>query len=185
MNLRLSGLLILLTTIGFTQTAPRPLTLQEALSLADQNSPRLRFTSAAMEGSQAAITTARGRLNPVLTFGSMGYQRTIAPGTVGGLLHGATFTQPLEMPALRRTRIEVAEAGRRSSEIGMAETRLAIQAAVKHSFYEVLRRRDETELARGTLQLLEDLQRRIAVQVQVGEAARLALTRADAEVATA
>ena len=48
-----------------------------------------------------------------------------------------------------------------------------------------LRRTREMQLAQGNVELLEDLRRRIQVQVDVGEAARLELTRAEAEVASA
>ena len=63
--------------------------------------------------------------------------------------------------------------------------RLAVRGAVKQAFYEALRRRNEMELTQGNLELLEDLRRRIQVQVDIGEAARLELTRAEAEVASA
>ena len=56
---------------------------------------------------------------------------------------------------------------------------------MKHAFYDALRRTREMQLAQGNVELLEDLRRRIQVQVDVGEAARLELTRAEAEVASA
>jgi cobalt-zinc-cadmium efflux system outer membrane protein len=65
----------------------------------------------------------------------------------------------------------------------LAETKLAVNATVKQAFYEAMRRKSEINLAQGNLELLENLQRRIRVQVKVGEAARLELIRADAEVA--
>lgn len=180
----LRGVLVLVAGSVFAQ-APRPITLEETLKTADAMNPRLRATSALVEGSQAAITTATAYPNPTLSFGSMGRQRVVFPGNVGGWLHGVTFTQPLELPSLRSARIDVAQVGRRSSDIAMKETRLAIHAAVKQAFYEVLRRKAEMEVAQGTVQLLEDLRRRISVQVKVGEAAKLELTRGDAEVSAA
>jgi outer membrane protein, heavy metal efflux system len=131
------------------------------------------------------VITARARPNPSVTFGTLGRQRAIVQGTVPGMLHGITINQPLELPRLRKTRINAAEIGRGSSQYALSETRLAVRASVKQSFYEVLRRKGEVDLSRGNLQLLEDLRRRIETQVKVGEAARLELTRADAEVAAA
>ena len=60
-----------------------------------------------------------------------------------------------------------------------------VRAAVKQAFYDVLRRQGEVELARENLRLIEDLRRRIQVQVDVGEADRLELTRSESEVAIA
>ncbi len=56
---------------------------------------------------------------------------------------------------------------------------------MKLAFYEVVRRRNEAELAADNQKLLEDIRRRIAVRVDVGEAPRLELTRADAEARSA
>src|SRR5262249_39447201 len=70
-----------------------------------------------------------------------------------------------------------------SSELAQRDTRLQVTADVKFAFYQVLRRQGEVELARDTLRLVSDLRRRIQVQVEVGEAARLELTRAEAEEA--
>jgi cobalt-zinc-cadmium efflux system outer membrane protein len=163
---------------------PEPLTLERALALAEQYSPRLRFASALSEGAEAAILTARAYPNPDFqTLQGPQYRRL--PGAEPGLLQHFSVTQPLELPSVRRARISAAELGRESSEFALTEGRLAVRAAVKQAFYTALRRRAEIDLARENLRLVEDLRRRIQVQVQVGEAARLELTRADAELATA
>lgn len=163
----------------------RILTLEEALALAENYNPRLRAAAAGIEGSAAGIVTAKAYANPTFTFGSLGYQRGVFDPGISGMLNGFNYSQPVELPAVRRTRIEAAELGRRSSSHALDETRLLVRGAVKQAFYSVLRRKREVDLAQGTQQLLEDLRRRIQVQVNVGEAARLELTRADAEVAAA
>ncbi len=173
---------------GQTPTADvrphEPLTLERALELAEQYSPRLRAANAQTEGARAGIVSARAYPNPDLTLIG-GNQRARLTGAVPGAVQIYSFAQPLELPAVRRSRIQGAEYGRESSEFAVAEARLDVRAQVKQAFYEVLRRKGEVELARENLKRIEDLQRRIAVQVQVGEAARLELTRANAEVATA
>jgi cobalt-zinc-cadmium efflux system outer membrane protein len=163
----------------------KPLTLEEALDLADEYNPRLKAATASIEGAQAGILTARAYINPDVTIGGFGGQRAIQNSTIPGGIQGFSFNQPLELPSVRKTRIHTAELGRESSRFALAETRLGVRASVKQAFYEALRRKGEMDLAQGNLQLLEDLQRRIGVQVNVGEAARLELVRADAEVSTA
>jgi len=164
--------------------ADDPLTLERALELADQYSPQLRFATAVSEGAEAAIVTARAYPNPEFTT-MAGPQYRRMPSAEPGLLQHYSVTQPLELPSLRKTRISAAEQGRKSSEYGQLEARLGVRTGVKQAFYLVLRRKSEIGLARENLRLVEDLRRRILVQVNVGEAARLELTRADAEVATA
>ncbi|MCC6342114.1 MAG: TolC family protein [Bryobacterales bacterium] len=164
--------------------ADDPLTLERALELADQYSPQLRFAMAVSEGAEAAIVTARAYPNP--EFATMaGPQYRRMPTAEPGLLQHYSVSQPIELPSLRRARISAAEQGRKSSEYGQLEARLGVRTSVKQAFYLVLRRKSEIGLARENLRLVEDLRRRIQVQVNVGEAARLELTRADAEVATA
>jgi outer membrane protein, heavy metal efflux system len=138
-----------------------------------------------VEGAQAAALTAKAYPNPALSFGVLGRQQAILAASPPGMLHGFTLNQPIELPALRRTRMAAAEMGGVSGRFALAESRLAVRWAVKQAFYEAMRRRRESDLARGTLQLVEDLRRRIEAQVKLGEAALLELTRADAEVAAA
>jgi len=58
-------------------------------------------------------------------------------------------------------------------------------ADVKHAFYTALRRREEINHAQENLQLVQDLRRRVEIEVSVGEKGRLELTRAEAELARA
>ena len=164
-----------------------PLTLDEALDLAEKNNPQLQVASAQREGAVAGITTAKAYPNPsVSLLGGPQYSRMSNAGRgPSGLLQAYTFTQQLELPSLRRARIDAAEKARAASEHGISSARLAVRGVVKQAFYQVLRHHREVEVARENLKLIEDLRRRIETQVQVGEAAKLELVRAEAEVATA
>jgi cobalt-zinc-cadmium efflux system outer membrane protein len=101
------------------------------------------------------------------------------------MLHGININQPVELPMVRSSRIRAAQAQRETTEWSLAETRLAIRGVVKQTFFEALRQKGAVAVAQGNLDLLQDLRRRIEVQVNVGEAARLELTRAEAELASA
>jgi cobalt-zinc-cadmium efflux system outer membrane protein len=159
-------------------------TLAQALALSERFNPQLRASFAGRDGAEAAIMTARAYPNPVSNY-MIGPQMRRLPSAEPGLLQRFAGTQPLEWPDVRRSRILAAQIGRESSEFALADTRLAVRAEVQAAFYAILRRRNELALAQETLRLIEELQRRIEVQVEVGEAARLELTRAEAEVATA
>jgi cobalt-zinc-cadmium efflux system outer membrane protein len=164
----------------------KTITLAEALALAERNNPQLRAASAAVEGAAAGIVTASAHPNPTLTFGSLGRQQVLSrAAALPGMLNGFNFSQAVELPNVRSTRIREATVRRQGSQLALAEVRLAVRGAVKQAFFDSLRRKRESELARGSVDLLEDLRRRIQVQVDVGEAARLELTRAEAEVASA
>jgi outer membrane protein, heavy metal efflux system len=170
-----------------SQNAPRVLTLDDALRLAEEHNPMLHRAAAQREGATAAINTAKAYPNPHFNtlIGHQYGRPDIATPGVPGLLQHYSFSQPLETPAVRRTRIQAANLNRDSSQFGLAAVHLSIRAAVKRAFYDVLRRKEEIQHAEENLKLVEDLERRTEVQVNVGEAAKLELTRAQAERATA
>lgn len=171
--------------IGAVSAEPAiPLTLEKALALAEEHNPQLKAAAAMARGAQASITTASAYPNPEFTtFAGRQYRRL--PGAEPGLLQHYSVEQQVELPSVRKSRILTAELGRQSSRFGLDQARLGVRAEVKRAFYLVLRRRAELELARENLRLVEDLRRRIQIQVEVGEAAKLELVRSDAETATA
>lgn len=164
--------------------AAQTLTLDQALELAELNNPQLRAAAAQIEGSAAAITTARHYPNPEFNF-LAGRQPTGVPGANSAPVPAYLFSQPLELGPLRPTRIELAERGRQSSQFSFAEVRLSVLSFVRRAFFQVLRRKGEIGIGEENLKVVEDLRDRIRVRVEVGEAGRLELVRAEAEVATA
>lgn len=107
------------------------------------------------------------------------------PGNVAGVATAYSYSQPLELGALRPARIQLAERGRESSEQVRSATRLAVLTEVRRAFFEALRERGEIAIQAENLRLVEELRKRTAVRVDVGEAGRLELVRADAEVVSA
>jgi outer membrane protein, heavy metal efflux system len=180
----LTGLAVALTVSASApgQTAPvQTLTIDQALALAEQYNPQLHVASAQVDAASAGILAARARPNPEFNFMS-GRQQSLLSSAVGGRIDHYGFVQPLERPSLRKPRIAAAELDRESAQLARAETRLLVRSQVKKLFYEAMHRANALNLAQENLQLVEDLRRRIQVQVDVGEAARLELTRAEAEV---
>lgn len=163
---------------------PEILTLDQALSLAEQYNPQLAVSGAQVQAARAGIVTARTRVNPDVNYIG-GPQNVRLPTATGGMLQHWGYSQMIELPKIRRTRIEMAQIGQETTEHALEETRLLLRGAVKQAFYQTLRRRGEVGLAQETVRLAQDLRQRVSVQVDVGEAGRLELTRAEAEVAIA
>jgi cobalt-zinc-cadmium efflux system outer membrane protein len=174
---------VLLLTTGFLLGA-EPLTLNRALEIAERQHPALQAGLARMENARAGIQTAKGRLNPEAGF-LAGKQTVQGPGSPSNVVPLVTFSQQVEWGALRPSRIAVAEKNLDTTRYLFDETRLSVLSQVRRTFYEVLRRDAEIDLAEGNLRLVEDLRDRIRVRVDVGEVGRLELTRAEAEVASA
>ncbi len=160
------------------------ISLDQALELADQNHPQLQAGAAQIEAAQAGVTTASAYPNP--EFGARaGGQDYRVPGNVRGFVTSYTFSQPLELGPLRPARVQLASRFRESSELALAGTRLGVLSNVRRTFHYALRQRSEIELLNENLKLVEEFRKRLQVRVDVGEAGRLELYRADAEVATA
>ncbi|MFM2124250.1 MAG: hypothetical protein RL328_701, partial [Acidobacteriota bacterium] len=119
--------------------ARRPLTLAEALELAERSHPSLQLAAERVAGATAGIRTAGAYANPQLSAGSFGYQRAVTPGQITGMLHTFTLSQDIPLPSVRQARIRVAELGRESSERALDENLLNVRGIVKQAFYEVIR----------------------------------------------
>jgi cobalt-zinc-cadmium efflux system outer membrane protein len=162
------------------------LTLDEALALAEKNSPRLHAATARSARATAARQTAKAYANPEFEYlgGHQNSRDVDVPGAPGVLQH-YSVSQTIEIPAERNARQQVARLALTSSDLSLANERLTVVANVKHAFYDVLRRKEEIVQAQQNLSLVEDLRRRVEVEVRVGEKGRLELTRAEAELARA
>ncbi|MBL8220666.1 MAG: TolC family protein [Bryobacterales bacterium] len=177
-------LLALLLSAAFAPLRGANITLLQALELAEQNHPQLRAGSAQVDVARAGMITAKAYPNPEAGFRAGGQDYRV-PGNVRGFVSTYQFSQPLELGPLRPARMEVADRGRVSSELALDATRLAVLSNVRRTFYQALRKREEIGILNENLRLVEEFRKRLQVRVDVGEAGRLELYRADAEVATA
>lgn len=170
--------------LAASHASAEPFTLSQALAQADASHPLLAAGSAGVDAAAAAITTARAYPNPEASY-LVGRQNVPVGTGNRDRVPQYVVTQPLELGALRPSRIELAERGRTSSEYTLAGARLSVLSHVRRTFYQVLRRAGEVRIAAENLRLVQDLRNRIQVRVDVGEVGRLELVRADAEVASA
>ncbi|WP_031496775.1 TolC family protein [Bryobacter aggregatus] len=176
--------LVAVVFAGQSEPNGRVITFGEAIQLADQHNPQLQAGSAQVAAARSGIVTANAYPNPEAGM-IAGRQTYRVPGNVSGLIYSFGVSQPLELGGLRPARRQLAERGIESSRQALEETRLAVLSTVRRAFYQVLRRQGEIAIHVENLRLVEDLRNRIQVLVEVGEAGRLELVRADAEVTTA
>jgi len=177
------GLVFLCLFPGRTAAAAG-LSLDQALELADLHHPQLRAGAAQIDAARAAILTAKAYPNPEAAV-LAGRQTYRVPGNVSGFNTNINLSQPLELGPLRPARQLYAERGRESSEFSLASTRLLVLSGVRRIFFQALRKQSEMAVLAENIRLVEEFRQRTKVRVDVGEAGRLELIRADAEVATA
>jgi outer membrane protein, heavy metal efflux system len=162
------------------------LTLADAVGMAERNNPRIQEASAIAQRAAAGAVTARQYTNPSAEIyeGDQYSRPTANPGTPGLLQHYAVL-QTIEIPSERRARARVAQYGVTGSRSAAQVVSLSVVADAKHAFYNALRQQEEIHHAQENLQLVQDLRRRVEVEVRTGEKGRLELTRAEAELARA
>jgi cobalt-zinc-cadmium efflux system outer membrane protein len=175
-----AGTLLALLTIA--PVAAAPVTIAEAIALAEKYSPRVRLAAAEIARARSGTVTARTYPNPEIE-ALAGGVRARVPGVASGPGLSVIIGQPLDLPFQREPRIRAAEAGVESARHGYDETLLLLRTDVKQAYYAVLRRRSELALAVDNQKLLEETRNRIALSVNVGERAKFELVRIDAELA--
>jgi cobalt-zinc-cadmium efflux system outer membrane protein len=154
--------------------------------MANKNNPRLHEAQALTQRASAVAKTARAYTNPnIEVFEGRQYSRPISTPGVPGLLQHYAGYQTIEIPAERRARQKSADFGIAGSKANQRGVFISVIADAKHAFFNSLRRREEIQHAQENLQLVQDLRRRIEVEVNVGEKGRLELTRTEAELARA
>jgi cobalt-zinc-cadmium efflux system outer membrane protein len=166
--------------------ALRPLQLDEALVLAEQNSPQLSEADASVNRAQAGVQTARAYTNPSVEFlgGHQSARPISTPGVPGSSWRYAA-SQTVEIPRERRTRLKTAQLDLIGNGFRRSGVQLSVEADVKRAFFDVIRRKQQLAHAKDNLALVEDLRRRVRLEVEVGEKGKLELTRAEAEMARA
>ncbi|HEY0263745.1 MAG TPA: TolC family protein [Granulicella sp.] len=169
------------------QSAPAvPLTLQEAIAMAERNSPQMHEAQSLTARAEASVHSAKAYTNPnIEVYGGLQYARPVpTPGTPGILQHYAGY-QPIEIPSERSARLRAARSVLEGSRLGEAAATLSVAGNVKRAFYSALMQRERIKHAQENLHLVQDLRRRVEVEVDTGEKGRLELTRAEAELARA
>ncbi|MDO8347129.1 MAG: TolC family protein [Rugosibacter sp.] len=175
---------LLLSWLFAMPAGAAPLTLTQALVLAETHSPALKVASAQSDGAHAALDTARAFPNPDIEFGT-GSSRLLPPTAQTGHNSALTLSQPVELPGLRNARQRAAQAGVVSGSAQLEDARNNLYAQVKLAFFEVLRRQDEASLAAENYALLLQIRNRVKLRVEVGESPRYELVKSEAESLTA
>lgn len=161
-----------------------PLTLAHALHLAEDHSPNLKVANSRALGAEAALDSASAFPNPDIEFGA-GNSQLLPPAPESGRNSMLALSQPLELPTVRSARRRAAEAGIVSGSALLADAKLNLYAQVKRAFFEVLRSREEVQLAKDNHELLLLIRSRVKLRVDVGESPRYELVKSEAETLTA
>lgn len=158
--------------------------LDELLIFAESANPSLAVARGQQGAARAALDSASAYPNPELELSSGRYQARIE-GVRGGAVEGATLSQAIELPTLRGERQRAATSGLEGADAALEAVSIGLRAQVRQAYFEVLRRNEESAIAEESRQLLEQIRNRVKVKVEVGEAPRYELIKAEAELLNA
>jgi cobalt-zinc-cadmium efflux system outer membrane protein len=172
--------LVLLMSWSFSAFSNTALTLPDLLKLLEPYNPSLAAAQARRESAQGAMVTAQQYPNPTFEGGvGVGKERNEVSKTgTSGL---GMLTQPLDYPFIREARRKVAEAGIASADEASRNVWLSVRTTTRQTFYEILRRRAELDIAEANERLLQQIREKVQLKVEVGEAPKYEEVKAMAE----
>ncbi|MPS49422.1 TolC family protein [Methylobacillus sp.] len=170
---------------GQASSAVAGYTLPDLIDVAMQYNPALGIAAAQQDAAQAEVTTASTYRNPQVE-AVMGPSRYLTPGGQGDKRNwNVGLSQPLEYPWVRDARIAAAQSGTKVAEAGTELIRIELRSRVKNAFYDVIQRKAVLKLVEGDRNLLQQIRERVKLRVDVGEAPRYELIKADTEALAA
>lgn len=173
--------LLLAYVLGTSLTFAQPAyDLPDLESLAMSSSRSLLAARDQVTAARFVIDSAGAFPNPDLEYLS-GSTRARSSGGNFGNARSVTLTQPIDLPWRRAARIGVAEAGLDSARAGSRLIEANFISELRVRYYDVLRREAELSNALEDAALMEKVRSKIALRVEVGEAPRYELIKADAE----
>ena len=138
-----------------------------------------------IRAAEAGVVGASAYPNPAMTF-MAGPQHARIPQALPANSHRQfTISQAIENPFLRSARIGSAEAGVDASHASLEQVRADLAAQLRVAAYDLLLRQEVARVEASVFDLMEEIRRRVKVRVDVGEAARFELIRAETEVLAA
>jgi len=144
----------------------------------------VRAARSQIDIAESGVVSAGALPNPRVTFMAGPDSRRLPISETGpaGTQRQVTVSQPIENPFFRSARIGAAEANVDARQADLDQVRANLAARLRVSAYELLLRQEQALMETSIHDLMNEIQRRIKVSVDVGETARFELIRADTEV---
>lgn len=158
--------------------------LKMLLDKANLENPLIAISEAQKSAAVAGITMARAYYNPDLEV-MAGPARYRNPPVSTNHNVGLTISQPLEFGSTRDSRRAYAEQQLSYAEKGIATTRFELRNQIKQAYLEVLLREQILQMFQANLELLTQVQSKVKRKVEIGEAPKYELIKADTELLTA
>jgi cobalt-zinc-cadmium efflux system outer membrane protein len=160
--------------------------LQDLIDIAKRENPILDVLKAKEDAARSSVVTAESYLNPEIEVGT-GPSRFRTPNTSTNQRrnYGVSISQPLEFPNVRGAKKAVAESRVNYASSVTEATMINLSLQIKKAFYDVLQNEAVLKIAEGDRDALKNIREKVALRVEVGEAPRYELIKADTELVAA
>ncbi len=160
--------------------------LQDLIDIAKRENPILDVLKAKEDAARSSVVTAESYLNPEIEVGT-GPSRFRTPNTSTNQRrnYGVNISQPLEFPNVRGAKKAVAESRVNYASSVTEATMINLSLQIKKAFYDVLQNEAVLKIAEGDRDALKNIREKVALRVEVGEAPRYELIKADTELVAA
>ncbi|SFE37394.1 TolC family protein [Nitrosomonas sp. Nm166] len=164
-----------------------PFTIEELQRLGLQANGLVLAARSQVGMAKGGVVAASAYLNPEVMFMLGPMDRRLPENLTGPAndQRSITVIQPIENPFMRSARIGASEAAVDASRASLDQISADLAAQLRVRAYELLLRQEQAAMEQGIYNLLNEVRRRIAANVERGEAARFELIRADTELQSA
>ncbi|MBS0496606.1 MAG: Cobalt-zinc-cadmium resistance protein CzcC [Pseudomonadales bacterium] len=183
----LLGISFIFSSLSVSAQQTTKFTIEELQRLGLQANGLVQAARSQIEMAKAGVVAASAFLNPevTVTAGPDSNRYSLAVTGPTSMQRSVTVSQPIENPFMRSARINASEAVVDASRAGYDQVRADLAAQLRVRAFELLLRQEQAAMEQGIYELVEDVRRRIAINVERGEVARFELIRAETEVQSA
>jgi len=185
-HMRLFCSLLLLGFLSNSAWSDPQYNLQDLIDIAKRENPILDVLKAKEDAARSSVLTAESYLNPEIEVGTGPSRfRTPSSSTNQRRNYGVNISQPLEFPNVRGAKKAVAESRVNYASSVTEATMINLSLQIKKAFYDVLQNEAVLKIAEGDRDALKNIREKVALRVEVGEAPRYELIKADTELIAA
>jgi cobalt-zinc-cadmium efflux system outer membrane protein len=183
----LLGISFIFTSLSVSAQQTTKFTVEELQRLGLQANGLVQAARSQIEMAKAGVVAASAFLNPevTVTAGPDSNRYSLAVTGPTSMQRSVTVSQPIENPFMRSARINASEAAVDASRASFDQVRADLAAQLRVRAFELLLRQEQAAMEQGIYELVDDVRRRIAINVERGEVARFELIRAETEVQSA
>jgi cobalt-zinc-cadmium efflux system outer membrane protein len=161
---------------------PATVTLEQALKLLDERSPRSAAERAAVAVAATDRITARTLPNPTLSYGGSHLVSGLSTGAV--TQHQVLVEQPLLLFHQRQTRLDAADANVKVEEAKVAEALAQRRLQLRQAFAVLLSRQEQLRIQQESLANLERVAAMVRTRAAAGDRSQYEVLRIETETAS-